>query len=159
MFACRPAMSVCLILATTSLATAATPPARVAKTSPYTPARPPSSARDYYLSVWGIDNLLARRTASGTLIRFSYRVTDPARAKALDDKRATPYMYGQRSRALLHVPVMENVGKLRQTDTVEVPQAGKEYWMVFSNKGEPIKIGDRVDVVIGNFHAVGLAVE
>ena len=129
-------------------------PAR--KVSPYHPVSVPNRARDYYLSVWGIDNLLVQGTASGNLIRFSYRVTDPARAKALNDKRATPYLIGQRSRAMLQIPVMEKIGQLRQTGT---PEAGRQYWMVFSNKGNLVKSGDRVNVIIGSFHADGLKVE
>jgi hypothetical protein len=54
------------------------------------------------------------------------------------------------------IPEMENIGKLRQTTA---PEEGKEYWMVFSNKGDVVKAGDRVDVVIGVFHADGLVVE
>lgn len=126
------------------------------KSSPYRPVKMPDSAKDYYQSVWGIDNLLVRKTASGNLIRFSYRVNDPARAKALGDKKAKPYMIGQRSNAVLHIPVMEKIGQLRQTGTAE---PGKEYWMVFSNKGNLVKVGDRVNVIIGSFHADGLKVE
>lgn len=128
-------------------------PAR--KTSPYRPSVP-ASAKSYHQAVWGIDNLLVRQTASGNLIRFSYRVTNPAQAKALNDQHATPYLIGIRSRAMLQVPVMDKVGKLRQTG---LPEAGKEYWMVFSNKGNLVKRGDRVNVVIGTFHADGLMVE
>jgi hypothetical protein len=131
-------------------------PSATRKVSPFLHASKSSSAQNYYQSVWGIDNLLVRRTASGNLIRFSYRVTDPARAKVLGDEHATPYLYGQRSRAVLHVPVMDKVGKLRQTGTAE---SGKEYWMVFSNKGDLIKSGDRVNVTIGSFHADGMTVE
>ena len=61
-----------------------------------------------------------------------------------------------RSRALLQVPVMDKVGQLRQTGT---PIAGQEYWMVFSNKGNLVKPGDRVNVIIGSFRAEGLMVE
>lgn len=124
--------------------------------SPYHAESVPSRARAYYLSVWGVDNLLAHETASGSLIRFSYRVVDPARAKLLGDKRSTPYMYGQRSHALLHIPVMEQVGPLRQSTP---PKAGKEYWMVFSNKGNYVQVGDRVNVIIGSVHVDGLLVE
>ncbi len=113
-------------------------------------------AKSYYASTWGVDNLLVRRTASDNLIRFSYRVTDPVRAKTLGDKRVTPFLVGQRSRAVLQIPNMEKVGQLRQSGT---PEAGKEYWMVFSNKGNLIKAGDRVNVVIGSFHVDGLVVE
>jgi hypothetical protein len=36
---------------------------------------------------------------------------------------------------------------------------GKDYWVLFSNKGDLVKVGDRVDVVIGDFSATGLVVE
>lgn len=129
---------------------------RLHKSSPYHAVSVPNRARTYYLSIWGVDNLLARETASGSLIRFSYRVVDPARAKLLGDERATPYMYGERSHALLQVPVMEQVGPLRQSTP---PKEGKEYWMVFSNKGNLVRSGDRVDVVIGAVRVDGLLVE
>src|SRR5437879_9431441 len=64
------------------------------KTSPYLPMKVPKHARTYYQLYGGIDNLSVRQTASGNLIRFSYRVTDPARAKVLGAKNATPYMLG-----------------------------------------------------------------
>ena len=124
--------------------------------SPYHPNRVPTRAKDYYISAWGIDNLLVRKTASSELIRFSYRVVDPARAKALGDSKVEPYLIGMRSHAVLKVPVMENIGQLRQT---RAEGAGKEYWMVFSNKGNLVKVGDRVDVVIGPFRASSLIVE
>ena len=123
---------------------------------PLQPGRVPARAKDYYLAAWGVDNLLVRQTASTNLIRFSYRVVSPPRAEILGDKRATPYLIGLRSHAVLQVPVMEKIGQLRQTG---VPIAGKEYWMVFSNKGNLVKVGDRVNVVIGTFHADGLIVE
>lgn len=139
----------------THAATQAPAPTAKHKASPYRPGVP-GSAKDYYQALWGVDNMLVRQMASGNLIRFSYRVTDPVRAKALGDKLAMPLLYGQRSRALLHIPVMDKVGQLRQTGTAE---AGKEYWMVFSNKGNVVKPGDRVNVVIGSFQAEGLMVE
>lgn len=137
-------------------AAAVAPPTPTRKTSPYHPPTVPSSAKGYYQSVWGVDNLLVQWTASGNLIRFSYRVINPERAKALNDKLSTPYLFGQRSHAMLQIPVMEKIGQLRQTTT---PEAGKQYWMVFSNKGNLVKSGDRVDVMIGSFHAEGLLVE
>jgi hypothetical protein len=133
---------------------AATSTAR--KASPYHTVKVPDRAKTYYVATWGVDKLRVSYTASGNLIRFSYRVTDPERAKMLSDKNATPYLLGQKSRALLQIPVMDKVGQLRQTGT---PEPGQEYWMVFSNKGNPIKPGDRVNVMIGSFRAEGLMVE
>ena len=126
------------------------------KPSPYQPVKIPKPAKTFYQAYGGVDNLVVRQTASGNLIRFSYRVVDPARAKALGDKTATPYLIGQRSRAMLQIPVMDKIGQLRQTG---MPEAGQEYWMVFSNKGNLIKAGDRVNVLIGSFHFDGLVVE
>jgi len=51
---------------------------------------------------------------------------------------------------------MEKIGPLRQSGAAK---AGQEYWMTFSNKGDLIKPGDRVNVMIGQFHADGLMVE
>lgn len=126
------------------------------RTSPYRPVKLTRRAKLYYASAWGVDRLKVSSTASGNLIRFSYRVIDPALAKALADSSATPYLFGQRSRALLQIPVMEKVGPLRQRGSAK---AGQDYWMTFSNKGTPIKPGDRVNVMIGAFHADGLVVE
>ena len=138
-------------------AASATDRAASRKTSPYrASAKLTPKAKTYYLAAWGVDKLKVSYTSSGNLIRFSYRVSDPNRAKALADKKATPYLLGQKSRALLQVPVMEKIGQLRQSAT---PEAGQEYWMVFSNKGNLIKPGDRVNVMIGAFHADGLVVE
>lgn len=115
-----------------------------------------TKAREHFRAAWGVDALRVSRVASGNLIRFDYRVTDPAQAAPLVDRSATPVLYAQRARAMLSVPVMDKVGPLRQTGALE---AGKEYWVTFSNKGNLVRPGDRVDVIIGRFHADGLTVQ
>ncbi len=127
-----------------------------AKTSPYRGVGHSQQAEMYYGSVWGIEQLRVQRTASGALIRFSYRVVDAKKAAAVHDKKAEPHLLGQRSHALLSVPTLENVGQLRQTESIS---EGKDYWVLFSNKGDLVKAGDRVDVIIGNFYANSLTVE
>jgi hypothetical protein len=52
--------------------------------------------------------------------------------------------------------VMDKVGQLRQG---LAPEAGRSYWMAFSNKGRLVKRGARVSVVIGQFRADGLVVD
>jgi hypothetical protein len=74
----------------------------------------------------------------------------------LNDKKQAPYLTDERAGVKLVVPQMEKVGQLRQSST---PEAGKSYWMAFSNKGRLVKRGDRVQVVIGNFRAIGLLVQ
>jgi hypothetical protein len=107
-----------------------------------------------YGALAGIDNLKVEATASGALLRFSYRVLDVNKAKALHDERSKPYLIDEKTGAVLQVPDLPKVGELRPKIT---PVNGKEYWMVFSNKGF-IKPGSRVDIVIGSFRAVGLLV-
>jgi hypothetical protein len=109
-----------------------------------------------YGRIWGVDDLRLRATASGSMIRFSYRVVDSNKAKVLNDKKLHPILIDQTSGAKLEVPVMEKVGQLRQTAT---PENGREYWMVFGNRSHIVKPGNRVTVTIGTFRAQGLVVE
>lgn len=143
------------LLASGVLAQSQVPPP-VHKKSPFPTQNFPISSKLFFASAWGVDKLKVSYTSSGNLIRFSYRVSEPERAKLLSDKSATPYLMEPKSRAVLSVPVMDKVGALRQT---AAPKLGQEYWMVFSNKGNLVRPGDRVSVVIGSFHADGLMVE
>jgi hypothetical protein len=127
-----------------------------AKHSPYHSMRMTDKAKKQYLAMWGVDKLRVSSTNSGNLIRFSYRVEDPLRAKTLLERSATPYMYSPKAQAVLQIPVMDKVGPLRQAMS---PKAGQEYWMVFSNKGNLVRPGDRVDIRIGTFQADGLMVD
>ena len=124
--------------------------------SRYQPARFAGRAGTHYRLLWGIDSLSVKWAESGEVIRFTYRVLDADKAKTLSDKRLEPSLVDERAHVKLVVPMMDKVGKLRQTST---PEAGKSYWMLFSNKGGYVKRGDRVNVVIGNFHADGLVVD
>lgn len=127
-----------------------------ARKSPYKPEALTQGMRNHYAATLGVDSLSVRRTNSGNLIRFAYRITDPDKAKAIADRQAKPVLIGHTSRAMLEVPVMDKVGPLRQATR---PEAGKEYWMVFSNKGDVVKTGERVSVVVGSFRIDGLRVE
>jgi hypothetical protein len=113
-------------------------------------------AQMYYEGVWGVDSLTVRWAESGEIVRFSWRVLDAGKAKALNDKKSEPMLTDAQAGVSLVVPSMEKVGQLRQSST---PEAGKSYWMAFSNKGRRVKRGDRVSVVIGQFRADGLVVD
>jgi hypothetical protein len=153
-----------LSLAPAANASDAAPQPAVQKPSRSPPRKPAThratrlstKARDYFRAAWGVDALRVSRMASGNLIRFNYRVIDPAQAAPLSDRAATPVLYAPRARAMLSVPVMEKIGPLRQTGTLK---AGQDYWITFSNKGHLVKPGDHVNVVVGRFHADGLVVE
>lgn len=124
--------------------------------SHYQPDRFAGRAGKYYQLIWGVDSLSLKYTESGEVIRFSYRVLDPDKAKVLNDKKNEPSLIDSRAGVKLVVPTLDKVGQLRQSST---PEAGKSYWMAFSNKGRLVKKGDHVDVVIGQFRAQGLVVD
>jgi hypothetical protein len=133
----------------------ATAPATPAH-SKYQPSRFPKRAELNYELVWGVDSLSVKWTESGEVIRFAYRVLDPNKAKVLNDKKFEPSLVDPTKGVKLVVPSLEKVGQLRQSST---PEAGKSYWMAFSNKGRLVKKGDHVDVLIGQFKADGLVVD
>ena len=146
-----------------------TPAPAAAPTKPSAPAGRPAPvwegtqvkglsprAQMYYEGVWGVGDLHVKVAESGELIRFNYRVIDPVKAAALNDKKADPELYDSEAKVKLVVPEMEKVGKLRQSST---PKVGMNYWMAFSNPTLAVKRGHRVDVVIGSFRANSLLVE
>ena len=124
--------------------------------SRYRPDRFAGRAGTYYRLVWGVDALAVKWTEAGEVIKFSFEVLDPEKARILNDKKNEPVLIDPQAGVKLIVPSLEKVGQLRQSST---PEAGKSYWMAFSNKGRRVKRGDHVNLVIGQFHADGLVVD
>jgi hypothetical protein len=122
----------------------------------YRTERVPKRAGEYFGLIWGVDSLSVKAVESGELIRFTYRVLDPGKARIFNDKKSDAFLDSPVAHARLVIPSLEKVGQLRQANT---PVAGKSYWMAFSNPRRTVKRGDRVNVVIGQFHADGLIVE
>ena len=163
--ACSVALLASLMVAPSAVGQQTPPGAAPAASAPtpaakrparYQPDRFAGRAGSYYRLVWGIEALSVRWTESGEVIRFSYRVLDPDKAAPLNDKRSEPQLIDPKAGVQLVVPSMEKIGQLRQSST---PEAGKSYWMAFSNKGRLVKRGARVNVVIGKFRADGLVVD
>jgi len=154
-------LCVALVVGYAGAACAASAPAKTQHKPAVVPARnraagmPASAARGYELS-YGVDQMTMKIAESGQLVRFSYRVTDVDKAGALIDKAASPHLLDEKARAVLQVPVMEKVGPLRQAVPLEY---GKSYWMVFSNKGNLVKAGHRVSLVVGQLRVDGLVVQ
>ena len=122
----------------------------------YAPDRFAGRAGKFYELTWGVDSLNVKLVESGELVRFSYRVLDPVKARSLNDKQNEASLLDPKAGVRLAVPTMEKVGQLRQSAP---PEAGRSYWMTFSNKGGHVVRGDRVDVAIGTFKASFLAVD
>ena len=166
----RPTLLACLLLCGALWGQSASPASTADKTksaqvpsaapakkaSRYQPSRFSKRAGEYYGLVWGVDTLAVKWVESGEVIRFTYHVLDSDKATALNNKKDEPSLIDPRAGVKLVVPALEKVGQLRQTGT---PEAGKSYWMAFSNKGRLVKRGDHVSVVIGQFRADGLVVD
>ena len=131
-------------------------PQVAAAPSHYRPDRFAGRAGKYYQLVWGVDSLSVKTVESGEMIRFAYRVLDVDKAKILNDKKFEPSLIDPQAGVRLVVPALEQVGILRQSAPAE---AGKFYWMAFSNSGRRVKRGDRIIIQIGRFRADGLIVE
>src|SRR5947208_7908235 len=93
---------------TTASAKSARPPSR------YRPDRFAGRAGSYYRLVWGVDSLAVNWAASGEVLRFTYRVLDPNKAKALNDQQNEPVLIDPQAGVLLDARSMENGGQLRQ---------------------------------------------
>jgi hypothetical protein len=118
--------------------------------------RLPKRAKNFYEFTWGVDSFSVKSVQSGEMIRFSWRVLDAQKARTLHEEKVEPFLIDERAGVKLTVPSDDRIGQLRQTGT---PEAGKFYWMVFSNKGRHVKRGDRVSVAVGSFTVDGLMVE
>ena len=89
--------------------------AMVGTPSRYQPNRFVKRATAYYGLVWGIAALGLKSVESGEIIRFSYRVLHPNKAKLLNDKKFEPSVINPSAGVKLVVPSMEKVGQLRQS--------------------------------------------
>src|SRR5271169_2036065 len=65
-----------------------------AASTPYRnqPDRLAKRATAYYQAVWGIEAPNVKAVESGVILRFSYRVVDPDKARPLNDKKLDPVL-------------------------------------------------------------------
>jgi len=133
------------------------PPAAAVKTPvvPYRYRTHSAQARQYYAQTWGVDALTVKSVDSGQSIRFSYRILDPVKAKALNDKRNEPFLIDPSTGVKLSASSSELAGEAGQGVR---PESGRVYWIAFSNQGRSVQPGRQVNIVIGKFHADGLLV-
>ena len=82
----------------------------------------PKRAGEYYGLIWGVDSLTVKAVESGELIRFSYHVLDPDKAKLMNDKNTDAFLNAPEHQIQLVIPSLEKVGKLRQTAQSRIGQ-------------------------------------
>ena len=75
----------------------------------YAPDRFAGRAGKFYELAWGVDSLNVKLVESGELVRFSYRVLDPVKARSLNDKQNEASLIDPKAGVRLAVPTMEKV--------------------------------------------------
>jgi hypothetical protein len=106
---------------------------------------------------WGIEVLAMRRTAAGYMLDFRYRVLDAAKAAPLLERRNKPIIKVEKSGATLGVPMPPKIGSMRNATKHVKPN--RNYFALFANPGQHVKVGDQITIVIGDFRAEHLVVE
>src|SRR5256885_10784135 len=104
--------------------TTTAPAKSAAPRSRYRPDRFAGRAGSYYRLVWGVDSLAVKWAESGEVLRFTYRVLDPDKAKALNDKKNEPALIDPQAGVKLVGPPLEHAGHRRQR---ALPAWGKSY--------------------------------
>jgi hypothetical protein len=105
---------------------------------------------------FGITLVSLRPTAAGQMLDLRFKVIDPEKARPILDKGNKAFLTDAASGKVLPVPVTK-AGSMRQT-TLK-PEAGRVYFMLFSNPGRLVKEGSRVNLVIGRFRKDGIVVD
>lgn len=105
---------------------------------------------------WGVRLDSIRVTAAGYFLDFRYRVVDARKAAPIFDRKTSPVLIDEQTRARLVVPRPPTVGPLRNSNA---PQVGRTYAMLFGNSGKVVKAGSKVTVVVGDFKARHVVVE
>jgi hypothetical protein len=118
--------------------------------------QPKSSALSEPEKYFGIKILSLRPTAGGQMLDLRFQVIDPEMAKPVLDKNKKAYLLDGKTGKTLPVPVTK-AGSMRQT-TLK-PEAGRIYFMLFSNPNRMVKEGGSVSLVIGDFRKDGIVVD
>jgi hypothetical protein len=90
------------------------------------------------------------------MLDLRFQIIDPEKAKAVLDKNKKAYLLDGKTGKTLPVPVTK-AGSMRQT--TRKPEAGRIYFMLFSNPNRMVKEGGSVSLVIGDFRKDGIVVD
>lgn len=123
------------------------------------PAVADPAVRQELLERWGVEVYGVRLAARGYMIDFRFRVLDAEKALPLFDTRIKPYLLPERTTVKLPVPAGEKVGAFRTTNRGANIVANKDYYLMFGNPDAFAKRGQKVSVVIGDFHVEHLTLQ
>jgi hypothetical protein len=96
-------------------------------------------------------------TAAGHMLDFRYRVLDTTKAGRLIRPKMGLALIDQASKIEMSVPVMDQVGSLKQTRSHLFPD--RTYSVIFSNQAGVVKPGSKVSIQFGDITLDNLIVE
>lgn len=108
------------------------------------------------LDDWGVEIIALRLSARDRMLDFRFRVLDPEKSRPLFHRKTHPLLRHEKTGKELRVHSPAKLGPLRSS---YLPQAGRVYFIIFSNPGRLVERGDETTLVIGDFQAGGLIVE
>jgi hypothetical protein len=106
----------------------------------------------------GIRPLSIHSAAAGYMLDFRYKVVDADKALPLFDRKLKPYVLDEASGVKLEMPEDTKLGALRASPR-NPPVNGKDYYVLFSNRGRSIAKGSKLAVVMGNCTQRNLTLE
>lgn len=106
---------------------------------------------------WGIHAEALRQTAGGTALDFRFRVVDPSKAALLLAAKEDPVAIHLKTGTRLAVPHPPRFGALRSRS--KQVKTGQLHFVLFSNPGRLVAVGDEVAVTIGGLTLDRLTVE
>lgn len=108
---------------------------------------------------FGVQVRGVRLSANGYLVDLRYRVLDPARARAMLDRKVRPVLVDETSGSRFYVPAPPIVGALRQTARNKVIHTDRDYFMLFANPDRKLKAGSKVALYVGEQRFGDLQIE
>lgn len=138
--------------------TASTPPAS-APVAPVAQPAPSAAAAPMVVEEFGVQVRGVRLSANGYLVDLRYRVLDPARARAMLDRKVRPVLVDETSGSRFYVPAPPIVGALRQTARNKVIHTDRDYFMLFANPDRKLKAGSKVALYVGEQRFGDLQIE
>jgi hypothetical protein len=103
----------------------------------------------------GIKIVGLRLTAAGHMLDFRYKVIDPKKAEYMLSRKNKAHLIDQTTNKVFGVKDVPKIGQLRQGSPT--PEAGRVYFMIFSNSGM-IQAKSKVTLVVGDFRIENLTV-
>lgn len=106
---------------------------------------------------WGIEIVRLKLTAAGHILDLRYRVIDPVKSFPVFDSKIKPVLVDEQSGRDLSVYTAPRIGGMRQKS--RKPEAGRVYFILFSNPSSLLKEGSKVTLKIQDMKVEHIRVE